>query len=281
MLSIEKCILKIGLEKPLKILHVTDSHIPLCDERDNERKQAIAQRLSVDRDAKIAYLNEQIAYAEANCVLLLHTGDLMDYVTKANVDYARSLLKNKKILFIAGNHDYSQYIGEAWEDMSYRMNSYRSMGEEGLGVNMLFTSRIVGGVNFVGVDNSYHQAEDWQRKRLQMEVRKGLPIVLFMHVPLFEQSLYEYGVRHSGDGSAYLMGCDEEHLLPYSEFRACEQRPLESTKRFVDYVNSEPMIKAAVAGHVHFHYESILPGGAVQYVTAGGYCGAAREITIL
>ncbi len=41
MLDINKCTLNIGVEKPFKILHITDSHIALCDERDNERKRAV------------------------------------------------------------------------------------------------------------------------------------------------------------------------------------------------------------------------------------------------
>lgn len=280
MLNIEKSTIRIGLEKPLKILHVTDSHLALCDERDDARKHALAERLGSNRSQRMEYLNEQLAYAEANCDFLLHTGDLMDFVSKANVDFAREFLKNEHILFIAGNHDYSQYVGEAWEDTAYKMNSYMSMGE-GLGVDMFYTSRIIGGVNFVGVDNSYHQAEDWQTERLQMEVRKGLPIVLFMHVPLFEQSLYERGMEHTGNESAYIMGCDESHLMAYTEFRCYGQRPTEATKRFVDYVNSQPLIKAVIAGHLHFGFESTLPGSAVQLVTDAGYRGAAREIVIV
>lgn len=77
------------------------------------------------------------------------------------------------------------------------------------------------------------------------------------------------------------MGCDEAHIKPYPEVRACKQRPTEATKRFVDYVNNEALIKAVVAGHVHFNFESKLPGGAVQYVTDLGFNGEAREITIV
>ena len=44
-MNIEKSTLHIGLEKPLKIFHITDSHVALCDDRDNERKKALAERL--------------------------------------------------------------------------------------------------------------------------------------------------------------------------------------------------------------------------------------------
>ena len=281
MLNITKTTIEIGLARPLKVLHITDSHLTLCDVRDDERKQALAARRASAAHVSVAYLNEQGAYAEENCALLVHTGDLYDFISKANVEFARQLLKNDIILFIAGNHDYSRYVGEAWEDQNYRMNSYMSLGPGGLGVDMFFTSRVVGGVNFVGVDDAYHQVEDWQTERLRMEVGRGLPVVLFVHAPLFEQSLYERSVGFWSDHSAYVVGCDEEHLLTYPEFRAVEQRPTQATKRFMDYVNSEKQIKALLAGHLHFEFESRLPGGMMQYVTNRGDDGSAREITIL
>ncbi len=283
MLSVEKTVIEIGLEKPFRVLHITDSHLPLCDQRDDERKQAIALKKSSVLKERLDFLNEQVAYGEENCDLIVHTGDLIDYITKANVDFAREFLRNEKILFIAGNHEYSQYIGDAWEDTAYRMNSYMSMGYggTGLGVNMFFTSREAGGINFVGIDDAYFQVEDWQTERLCMEVRKGLPVVLLVHAPLFEQELFDRSVEFWKDGSAYLVGCDEKHLLNYPEFRAMEQRPNDSTKRFVEYMNKEKRIKAVLAGHIHFNFESRLPGGTMQYVTGNGSHGAAREITFI
>ena len=34
-MNIEKTTLEIGLDKPLKVLHVTDNHLPLYDENDS------------------------------------------------------------------------------------------------------------------------------------------------------------------------------------------------------------------------------------------------------
>ena len=113
-----------------------------------------------------------------------------------------------------------------------------------------------------------------------MEVAKGLPVILFVHAPLFEQALYERSVEFWNDGSAYLVGVDEEHLLSYPEYAAVSQCPTDATKRFVEYVNHERQIRAVLAGHVHFNFESRLPGGVMQYVTGRGYQGAVREITI-
>ena len=276
-MELVKNTITVGLERPVRLLHVTDSHLGLADEQDDARKHALAARLSTPE--KEQYLYAQIAYAEENCDLLVHTGDLMDFVSHANTEKAREILKNEKIFFIAGNHDYSQYVGEAWEDNAYRMNSYMQMGY-GLGVPMFFNSRIVGGLNIVGIDNSYYLFEDWHLWRLQREVAKGLPIILAFHDPLFEQSLFDYHMKVSPERCTYLVGCDEEHLLLYDEFRAVQQRPDAPTLRMIDFIKHEPLIKAILTGHLHFNYESRLTDSLVQFVTGGGYAGVARELTI-
>lgn len=269
--------LEIGLEKPIKLLHVTDSHIALADERDNERKHELAKRLSAPEKEK--HLEDHLAYGKENCDVIVHTGDLIDFTSQANFDFARKILSDEKVFFAAGNHEFSRYVGEAYEDRAYKMNSFREM-MPGLGAPLFFNSRVVGGVDLVSIDNSYHQFEQWQITRLEKEIAKGLPIILCMHVPLFEESLYDYHVGRSGAGSSsYLVGCDEDHL-PYDEWRAIEIRPRGATLEMVDFIKSQPLIRAILAGHVHFSFESKLTDSLTQFITGGGYDGVARELTI-
>ena len=272
--------LKIGLEKPVKILHVTDSHLSFADEFDDARKHELKKRhFSSDKEK---YLYEHIAYAKEHCDVLVHTGDLFDFVSHANTVKAREILSDDRIFFIAGNHEYSQYVGEAWEDNAYRMNSYMEIERMGgFGVPMLWNTRTVCGVNIVGIDNSYYLFEDWHLHRLKKEAEKGLPIILAIHDPLFEQSLYDFHRRRLPQEPTYLVGCDEEHLLPYSEFRAVQQRPDEPTKRMIDYIKSEPLIKCILTGPLHFSFESNVTPTLPQFVTGGGYDGVAREVTLV
>ena len=273
-----KSTLNIGLEKPIKVLHVTDSHIALADERDNERKHALANRLGSPN--KERFLQEHLAYAKEHCDLLVHTGDLIDFTSQANFDFARKVLAEEKVFFTPGNHEFSQYVGEAYEDRAYKMNSFNEM-RPGLGAPLFFNARVVGGVNFVAIDDSYHQFEPWQLTRLKKEIEKGLPIVLCLHVPLFEQSLYDHHIERSGPGSSsYLLGCDEDHL-PDDEWRAIEIRPRGVTTETAAFIKSQPLIKAVLAGHIHFSFESELAPGMPQFVTGLGCDGIAREITIL
>ncbi len=268
----------IGLDTPLKILHVTDSHLSYADERDNERKQELCKRLSSPE--KERYFSEHLAYAKESCDLMVHTGDLFDFTSQANFDFARKVLAEEKVFFIAGNHEFSQYVGEAYEDRAYKMNSFFEM-RPGLGTPLFFHSRVIGGVNFVGIDDSYHQFEPWQLTRLKKELAKGLPIILCLHVPLFEQSLYDRHIERSGPGSSsYLLGCDEDHM-PDDEWRAIEIRPRGITEEMAAFIKSQPQIKAVLAGHIHFSFESELAPGMTQFVTGGGYDGIARELTII
>ncbi len=277
-MKLEKSTVNIGLEKPLKILHVTDSHLAFVDERDNERKHALARRLSSPEKEKFFY--EHLEHGKANCDLIVHTGDLYDFTSQANFDFARKVLADEKLFYAVGNHEFSQYVGEAYEDRAYKMNSFHEMGS-GLGVPLFFNSRVFGGVNFVAMDNSYHQFESWQITRLEKEIKKGLPVVLAMHVPIFEQSLYDYHIKRSGEGSScYLAGCDEDHL-PFDEWRAIEIRPRGATLEMIEYIKSQPSIKAILAGHVHFSFESMLTETLPQIVTGGGYEGIAREVTLV
>lgn len=279
-MNIVKSSLNIGLEKPVKLLHVTDTHITHWDERDNERKRMICGRENAEEIRQ--YFLETIDYCNRNCDMMAHTGDLLNVVTHKSLEVVRECLdKCDNYLLVAGNHEFSQYCGEAWEDTAYKMTAY-PMIRHYLKEDLLFSAKTVGGVNVVGIDDSYYQVEPWQVWRLQQEVKKGLPIVLMMHVPLFEESLFKVSMnRHATDGIAYLTGCDEEHLKLFNnEFREVQQRPTDDTLRFIDYVYSEPLIKCVLTGHIHFDYESVLPSGIPQYVTALNCRGNARELTL-
>ena len=92
MLNIIKTTIEIGLEEPVHILHTTDTHLSLCDERDNERKQALAlhrKKCFNDENGSVEkYLEETLEYGKKNCDLIIHTGDLIDFVSEANIDKA-------------------------------------------------------------------------------------------------------------------------------------------------------------------------------------------------
>lgn len=272
MLKIKKNIIKIGLKKPIKVLHITDSHLPFyCD---SDPEAMIKQGKNRNEKRSVKNLKKLMKYGKKNCDIIIHTGDLIDYISKPCVEFAKEFLKNEQLLFVAGNHEYAKYDGKK-EDMAYRLQSMEEIG--GYGVNIFFNSRIIGGVNFVGIDDAYHQAEYEQLEMLKEEAKKGYPIILFMHAPLYEKELYKKSYKF-WNGEICLLGSD---CASHPEVIGDIAEPFESTKAFYEYVTNEPLIKAVLAGHLHFDFESRISGGTIQYVTNRGDQGNARKITII
>lgn len=280
-MTITKTRIEIGLDKPFRALHISDNHVAKADERNDERKIKLAERRTAEFDhgteASTRIYNEQLAYAREQGLTVLHTGDLIDFVSYANLDYARDTLKDVDYFMAVGNHEYSLYVGEAFEDVPYKMQSY-DLVQSYFRNNLMFDSRVIGGVNFVAVDDGYYRFDAMQLERMKAEVAKGLPIVLMMHNPLHTDELYREMMDNRRSACAYLTGTPDELLKGYDDSRFRQQQADADTWAFIDYIYAQPLIKAVLAGHLHFNFETRLPSGIMQYVTGGGYKDCTREI---
>ncbi len=259
--------LHIGLEKPFSVLHITDTHFFLADFRDDERKNKLSAKRAKHFPAPEKDLLEACAYANEHALPIIHTGDLIDFVSEANLDRAKKFIDENDVLFIAGNHEFSKYVGEAPEDEAYRNQSLPHV-QEFFKEDIRFNARVIGGVNFVGIDNGYYRFDKEQLTALKKEVERGFPIVLFMHNPLYTPEVFEFAYHiHSGRCSA-LVGVPEEKLATYTELhRIPIERADEITAETVAYIKSTPLIKAILAGHIHDDHESMVTDSLPQFVT--------------
>ena len=280
---ITKTRLEIGLEKPFRALHMSDNHIALADNRDDERKIKLAESRTAafnhGKPGNVAMEEYalQLDYARSHRLPVLYTGDLCDFVSYKNLDYARDTLKDIDYFMAVGNHEFSLYVGEAFEDLPYKMKSF-DLVQSYFRNDLHFASRVMGGVNFVALDNGYYRFDADQLARMKREIEKGLPIVLMMHNPLHTQQLYDEMMTNRKPPCAYLTGTPDALMTGYDEYRFRQQQADADTMAFIDYIYAQPLIRAVLAGHLHFNYETRLPSGVMQYVTGGGYCGDTREI---
>ncbi len=259
--------LEIGLDTPVSVLHISDTHFCLADERNDERKLALAKSRTAHFGDGERRLSEPVAYARAHHIPICHTGDFCDFVSEANLDRVKEFIDENDVMFIAGNHEFSLYVGEAFEDEAYRNQSLAHVQSFFKG-DIRFNARVIGGVNFVGIDNGYYRFEPWQIEALRKEVAKGLPIVLYMHDPLYSADLYEYTFGLTGGRNCCLVGTPEERIQPYQEeFRKEIERPDAPTREAIDYIKEEPLIKAILTGHIHHDYETMITDTLPQYVT--------------
>ena len=85
----KKTTIKICLEKPLKNLHMTDLHLPFYCESDPENM--IRQGQKRNKKRSVRNLNKLMNYGEKKCDLIVHTGDLIDYISKPCVEFTNDI----------------------------------------------------------------------------------------------------------------------------------------------------------------------------------------------
>ena len=257
-MNILKTTLELGAKKPFRILHVSDTHLTRADDRNDQRKVELArERLRYFPNAEEMVL-EIVKVAKEQNAVVINTGDLTDFVSYANLDCVKAFMEEVDCFTAAGNHEFSLYVGEAWEDATYR-NQSLELVQGAFKNDIRFASRLINGINFVALDNSYYLFEEWQLVRLKEEAGKGLPIVLCMHTPLYSEDLFAHVTKgKASDTCAYLMCAPDEKTANYVPMRRRQQQPDAITREAYEYILQEPMIKAILAGHLHIDFEHVL-----------------------
>ena len=286
--SIRRITIAVGATKPFKALHLSDTHLTRVDSRDNERKHALAASRQRVFPWAEHYFDAAMRYARDKNLMLLHTGDLQDFVSEANIDFIREQLGVGDWYVSAGNHEYSQYVGEAKEDAAYRMQSYAKV-QSAFPNDLTVASRIINGVNFVAIDDGYYNVTAEQHEAVKREVEKGLPIVLMCHVPLYTPKHCEIILKGNGGLAGYMTGAplsitetyQQDPSRPASEQwrnRSVQQRAEQSTLDFISWLKEQPLLKAILCGHCHDFFEERFSPTAMQYTVEAGYKGGAYEI---
>lgn len=268
---------RIGADRSFEVLHISDTHLTLADgrEQDGGRKLELAQKRAEVFPHAQQQLEEAAALARKMGATILHTGDLTDFVSEANLDAAARFIAENDCFFAAGNHEFSLYVGEAKEDAAYRERSLARV-QACFGNNIRFSSRVMHGVNFVALDNSYYRVEPWQLQALKEEAARGLPIVLMVHTPLYSPDACEKVLAlYHGKPPVCLMSVPEELLSCYSPYRYEQQKEDEATHAAYEYILGEPAIRLVLAGHIHEDADTMLTEHLPQLITG---IGTARRI---
>lgn len=286
--DVRKITINVGATKPFSALHISDTHLTRVDERDNERKK----RLSLGRQRVFPwaehYFDAAIRYAREHELMVLHTGDLIDFVSDANLDFVAIQLGVGDWFASTGNHEYSQYVGEAKEDAAYKAQSFDKV-QRAYPNDLMVASRVINGVNFVALDDVYYNVTAEQHELMRREVEKGLPIVLLCHVPFYTPKHCADVLKGNNGLAGYVTGAPLEITrtyqtnpsLPANEQwrnRSVQQRSDEPTLEFIAWLKQQPLLKAILCGHCHHFYEEQFSPTATQYIVGAGYNGAAYEV---
>ena len=181
----------------LKIMQITDSHLSIEDENESDlmkygermHKAYMNPHKHFSKDTSettFQFFDDLLLKAKnKNVELLILTGDIVNFPSVVSVQYVFERLTKTGIrwLYIAGNHDWH------YEGMDGVLDSLRSTWIENSllplydGLNPLFYSVIINGINFVGIDNSTGQVKNEQVEFLKDQLKHHEPIILISHIP--------------------------------------------------------------------------------------------------
>lgn len=284
-MELKKYEIAAGLKKEITLLHLSDTHICLADERDNERKNKLAEgrikhAFGGSNERIEQGLDDAIAYGKEHADLIVHTGDMIDFVSAACLDFMREKLAAGKMFFAVGNHEFSQYVGEAKEDTAYKMQTFDQV-QAACPNDLEFAVKIVDGLRLIALNNGYYFFLPEQFDALKKELaREMMPTILLMHNPIHTCELYRFVREELGHPCAYLVGTPEDMMQDYAPDRYEQQKADAVTREMIDLIKTDPQIKGVLAGHIHYGHCSELRPGLPQIVAGAGFLDQAALIRI-
>ena len=289
-LKLTKLKLDVGAKTPFKVLHASDTHLSMNDAGDLLKGDAAVLRLYEARQPRfpkcVQSLAATIAYAKREKMPLLHTGDLIDHFSEANLACVKNAFAGADCLVAFGNHDVyghhtDLYTPKSREDAKATCRRY----EEAWPNPALVASRLINGVNFVAFDNG--GLERWLAPEIEAGLEKALsvdaPAVLMCHMPFYTPELYE-SVRARVAAKRKKPDWDfGRGLGSYMKFDepVGASKPSEHMRRVGEIVraHAKTNLKAILCGHLHYEWKGSF-AGIPMLVAAGNFEGKAYELEL-
>lgn len=266
-----------GLEKPFNVMFVSDTHFTIEDERGKDFYQyskrmggsAVEPENYGKTNGREKYLQASLDKAKKNgSELVILCGDIVNFPSLASVEYIKKMMDESGLnwVYSAGNHDW-HYEGEPGSNMEQRAKwTATNLKPLYQGQNPLYHAQVIHNINFITIDNSLHEITKEQLGFFKAELKKGLPIVLSMHVPLYLQGHnINYGCGNPNVNKANDPLYELERREPWPEKGLSP-----TTFEFRELVLKSPAVIGVFAGHLHSEAIDIV-NNKLQYVQAANF----------
>ena len=272
--------IRVGAKEPFKLLHMSDSHIAQMNSRDLAKADEVELKWYESRrrhfENAATGLAAALLYAKAKRLPILHTGDLVDYLSDANCNIVRRDLEGRDCLFAVGNHELAgtRRPGPRRDQLA----AARAKTEPYFPNPFMVSSRVLHGVNFVAFDNvgMCDDVADAQFAAIKAEFAKGLPVVLAYHTPFYSEALADVIMNAKGYKPKSRDAINEGWLA------ACPgKRTLAINGKLVDWLKGQKNLKALLCGHMHCENQVPFTDTVTQYVAGATYQGNAYEIDFI
>ena len=271
-----------GATKPFSILHISDTHLTAAYGHEPDVKQELKRvRTETFGGRQEEAFRDSLAWAKLNTDYVLHTGDLIDWQSEANLDLVRRHFGDIA-LGTMGNHEYSpsMWLGAEKEtrDAAWRAKSAATLASA-YPFDLSFHAQTVNGVNFVMIDDVFGTVTERQVGLFAAEAKKGLPIILCMHVPFFTPEIWRVHAKYwvyadwKAPGSKFTSAAIPQ---PWGDYKAQQEDKV--TREFIAYLKSERLLKGILAGHLHITVQERFSPTAMQYVVGGNFMFHGQEV---
>ena len=260
------------LDEDYEIWFLADSHIIMEDGSEDEQTKAYAAERKPAFANETGYSSDVIFSQfidmanEEKPDLVLFGGDIIDFPSDANVAFLKNELERLEVPYIMamGNHDWTF----PWEYMTeVGKATYRPMLADVLNGNDYATVLEFTDLVIVSVDNSSNQVEPEALEAVKQAYERNKPMVLLQHVPFSTEEL--------------IAKAKEDWANPVTLGMQVHGgiAPNDMSKELWDMTHEdESLIKAVLAGHVHFAYEEALSESTVEVITDAAFKGKATKI---
>ena len=278
-LATSYAVVEVGAERPFSVLHISDTHLAAAyPDEHPDKVAAAAKRTNGFGSRQEEALAESLEWARHNVDYVIHTGDLVDFQSRANFDLVKKYW-GETVFGSMGNHEFYSYVKseKSSRDEAYKARSW-DMLRAAYPVDPRFASRVVNGVNFIAIDDVFGAVQPDQVEKFKAEAKRGLPIVLCMHVPFFTPLVDLASYKFWGQtGMRFVGRPDPERPIKEGSDR-WNQRHDPTTAGFIAYLKEEKLLKAILSGHEHITFQERFSPTAVQYLVGGNFLFAAREV---
>ena len=241
-LSVTNLKVRVGARRPFRLLHVSDSHLSRLDSRSDESQVSFALARSRNgREWGEYYLDAAMNLAGREGVAIVHTGDIMEFASPANLEAAGRRLRTCDAMACPGNHEY--WLSADRMNVESNRMALASALEQVFPHGVAAAVREIEGVSFFVFDNASGSVSRETAAAFERTVLRGCPIVMVCHVPL---------------------QCPEFD----DDVSVCKGE-------FVERARREPLVKAVLTGHVHRRMFGRFSPTADEFVVGALFDGCA------
>lgn len=279
-LSFAYGVVNIGLEKPFSVLHISDTHLAAAYPHESSKKQELkANRMETFGYGQEEALALSLSWAKNHTDYLVHTGDLIDWQSEANFDLVRKYFGREGVIGCVGNHELvpDMWLSEPKEERTEAFKDLtRNKVQDVYPFDVRFQSTVVNGVNFITLDDIYGYVTQEQVDRFKEEVRKGLPIVLCVHVPFITDNIWRATIKWWN-----VKGKLKSGAVPKAAGDYLIQQTDPVTRNFIKYLKKQKLLRAILTGHEHITIQDQFSPTCTEFVVAGNYLYHVEEILFI